>query len=281
MLTAKTARTKGAVIGLLVACLIAGSLFVVGCGQKAPKEGDTVFAPKPYPNGFDQAWSKAQAIASDIREQTPPDPLSFDSELSKSERDSEYFEPSGVDEAAVRIATTSFEEGNWLYQIGEYSQALDQYDEALRELPYHYGARNNRALTLLQLDRTEEALTDALVVLELYPESVESYLNAQVATYACGYPPGSLSSKHKSVMDSIKMNSQELQDAVEYNYLYATMEYMNPENKKAAKDTYSQYLEALEALVARNPQDSDMEGLRGYLEGIGMVTGLTPYPKKK
>jgi tetratricopeptide (TPR) repeat protein len=281
-------RYSAICIVLLITLLAIGLVATAGCGQSAPREGDTVFTPRESaPGGFSGAANEAKDEAKRIRDLTPPSLLGADGETPKEpkdapKKDADEYDPSYVDWDTVRTAERHFSNGNNSYQRMNFKEALDSYDRALDSQAYHYGALNNRALALLQLERNNEALVAALVVLELFPDSHESCLNVQVATYAAGYDPIEFWNRYAHIINSFEKDNVELQEAYEYNGLYARMEFnIDPEKKKESNKNYKQYQAALEKLIERNPHDKDIEDLRVYLEGIGMITGFTPYPKAK
>ncbi|MCI0779262.1 MAG: tetratricopeptide repeat protein, partial [Chloroflexi bacterium] len=57
-------------------------------------------------------------------------------------------------------ADEAFEEGNRLYEAGDFAGALAAYDRALELRPDHPATLANRASALNQLGRNEEALAD-------------------------------------------------------------------------------------------------------------------------
>ncbi|MCL2504160.1 MAG: hypothetical protein FWE94_06155 [Coriobacteriia bacterium] len=256
--------------GPVVACalailLVMGVFSAAGCAR-VPKKGDTVFTPREQKDGFAQAQSEAKDVAGQIRGKTPRDPMTT------------------AAKSRVSGSAYIFARGNEKYREADYLAALDEYDAALRTQPYHYGALNNRTLALLQLERNDEALVAALVVLELFPDLPESYLNLQAAAHAAGYGQASIASMeaHGKVFDAPDGGIPGLRDAAEYNRIYAEIEYnIDPEAKKDDKKRAYELIQGdLSALAEKNPEDTDIKELQAYLRGIGMITGAIPYSKR-
>lgn len=248
---------------ILVTCVLAVALVLVGCGDSAgPKQGDTVFTPKERKVGFDTKVSNAEALADKIRTETPTSVVAGDVET---ENDA------------------LFTEANSAYRAGNYGAALEGYDAVLTDAPYHYGALNNKTLALLQLEKNADALQNSLLVLELFPESPSSYLNAQAAAFAAGYHESDLEASYpevaKAVKDTTAYGGPDLYNAAEYNSLYARMEFQLDPEDKDYKDTYESLKNLLAGLSQANEDDEDIAQLTTYLEGVGMITGAIPYPK--
>ncbi len=79
-----------------------------------------------------------------------------------------------VPQLAVRLYLV---EGNLLTQAGRYREALELYDEALREIPDQQDLLYQKALVLERLDRTDEALALMKRLVEQAPED-PTFLNA-------------------------------------------------------------------------------------------------------
>jgi tetratricopeptide (TPR) repeat protein len=68
-------------------------------------------------------------------------------------------------------------EGNNLFEDGEYQRALVKYDEALSDDRNHLHALRGRALSLMQLGRSTQALTAFNTAISLAPEFGGTYAN--------------------------------------------------------------------------------------------------------
>ena len=88
---------------------------------------------------------------------------------------------SDVLEEAVRLFPDSPEVrmamGNACQARGEFAEAVDHYDQAIRLSEHFVGAYCNRSLALMRLGRLEEALASSASALEIEPDHQDSLLN--------------------------------------------------------------------------------------------------------
>lgn len=85
-------------------------------------------------------------------------------------------------------AEEHFLAGNAAYADGDFEQALRCYDDYCDAYPADWKGHNNRALALLQLDRSEEALITLMAALSLEKDNMipEMQLNLLCAAHAQG-----------------------------------------------------------------------------------------------
>lgn len=125
-----------------------------------------------------------------------------------------------------------FSKGNASYEEGDYAKAQERYEKILEIFPKHYGANVNLTLALLQQEKNDEALVQALACHALFADQAEPLLNVQVAGVTCGFAMDDLEDAMNRVAPSgsdnvellrAKMDST-IADYYEYNKIWSNME---------------------------------------------------------
>ena len=83
-------------------------------------------------------------------------------------------------------AEAAKEEGNVVFKRGDWEAAARHYSTAIELEPQWVPALNNRAMTLLRLERWAQALADCETVLALQPANVKALLRAAAAEKELG-----------------------------------------------------------------------------------------------
>ena len=96
-----------------------------------------------------------------------------------------------------------FNKANEAYRAGEYAKAQKRYEKVLETYPLHYGANINLTLALLQQEKSEEALVQALSCIELAPGEDGVFLNIQAAGVACGFSTDDLEVAMDNTLDGL------------------------------------------------------------------------------
>ncbi len=191
-------------------------------------------------------------------------------------------------EAQDKMMTASdlndFKKGNDAYRKGNYQKAYDSYLKVLNVAPWHFGALNNIVLASLQLGKTQTALDYALVALELYPDSQELLLNAEVAAVSDGYSTTDLLQSYQRMVGSAAGNDK-VYDAITYNQNYGAVvfnKFADSSLSQGEKERkYSDALLVLKSLKSKHPEDKDIPALMKYLQGIGQLNNVVEKPAKK
>lgn len=66
------------------------------------------------------------------------------------------------------------------YMMGAYEDSLKDIRETLRLEPRHFGALSGRGLVMMQLDRTDDALSAFEAALKVHPQMPGARLNAEI-----------------------------------------------------------------------------------------------------
>ena len=91
-----------------------------------------------------------------------------------------------VDDADAKSVSTYIEQGVAKAALGQYQEAITEFDAALRLDPNSVVALANRSLVLIRLGRYEEAIADYDTALHLAPEEVVFWANRGAAKAALG-----------------------------------------------------------------------------------------------
>ena len=165
-----------------------------------------------------------------------------------------------------------FNEGNAAYRRGDYKQAEVIYQEIAEKCPWHFGALNNLALTLLQLEKNEPALRYCILNRMVNPGFYAGWINLDVAGHAMGFSPSELESmldkefdgfpkledyisKMSDDMTAADYNDNALMFAHLYNLLYADMEFDGDIGEMDSR---------MKSLLEKNPVDEDAQHLQKY-----------------
>ena len=195
------------------------------------------------------------------------------------------------EEAELTVESAEdFEEANAQYKEGDYRQAQKGYEKILKAYPLHYGANVNLTLALLQQEKNEEALVQALCSLSLFPTDDGIPLNVQTAAVASGFLADDALEIGDEVISESDGGSEvatKREHELAYNRLWDRVE---TELWKAAhgKGSDKQNREAYEALHKELSEmmdsgelsdDKDAQALLAYLEAAGEQLGLTTQEK--
>ena len=119
----------------------------------------------------------------------------------------------GIDKFVVyekTIETNLFcNQGNELFNLGRYEEAITSYDNALKINPDDHLAWNNRGIALGNLGRHEEAISSYDQALKIKPDDANAYYNK-----ACTYAQlENISLALDNLKQAINLDSQFLEDA--------------------------------------------------------------------
>ena len=213
------------------------------------KPEDTVFSARkpPYPEAVSEAaaWVRDQLEFYNDNEALSQDPGQF---------------------------SRRFNEGNAAYRRGDYKQAEAIYQEIADKCPWHFGAVNNLALTLLQLEKNDWALRYCILNRMVNPGFYAGWINLDVAGYAMGFSPSGLENmlakefdkfpkledyidRMSGDMTAADYNDNALMFAHLYNLLYADMEFDGEINEMDKR---------MKSLLEENPADEDAQHLQKY-----------------
>ena len=104
-------------------------------------------------------------------------------------------------------ANSNFKKANDSYASGDYEQAVKLYRSILKADPFHYGASVNLTLALLQQEKNDEALTQALSCLAISPDEEGIALNIQAAGVACGFSTEDLEGAMDATLEKLDIQS--------------------------------------------------------------------------
>ena len=258
---------------ILVSLFAALTLALPGCGGK--KES----APKQEPAAQEAAAAQKGRFegreARDISEmESFKEKALENAKQRKSVQNAEKDEATLVDELA-----TDFEKANKQYRKGEYGQAQKGYEKVLKTYPRHYGANVNLTLALLQQEKGEEALVQALTSLSLFPGDDGIPLNVQTAAVACGFTAeDALKTGAEVVSESeggASVSDKRAHDLA-YNRLWDRIETElwaaahAADGDKQSREKYEALHKELSEEVEKNlSDDKDAQALLAYLEAVG------------
>lgn len=193
------------------------------------------------------------------------------------------------DNTAAGFYNAMFSDGNDSYRNGDYLEAEDYYNTILGDLPTHFGANNNRTLALLQQEKNEEAMIQALKTVLLYPEELGCLLNVQVAGDACGFHPniteeeltamlmelGNPSVREALVRDTVSsyVGAGSFSSAYDYNFTCSVVDFEIGSDSDIAFE-YENVLSQVVNLSLYQSSDPDAKALLTYLQGAAKLNGL-------
>ncbi|MCL2654512.1 MAG: hypothetical protein FWD65_02270 [Coriobacteriia bacterium] len=188
----------------------------------------------------------------------------------------------------VSRENTDYKAANKLFRQGKYSEALDKYQQVLKEEPYHADALNNAALACLELKNNLQALRYSLTAVALYPKYSELNLNLEAACVAAGYDLSSLaySIDGYTAISVSDLKSTDFMDADIYNSVYADIwrdELFSPtwddtgssSSFNSRENHYEDQMGRLKSLK----KDPDVDALRAYFQRQGVLAGVVSKPK--
>ena len=248
-------------------------MVLAGCGSSHQGEEASVHEPEPVEGSFE---GREKRDPSELEEYVEKALALGDERRAVSEEEKE--------EGTLTIAQKdAFKMANAAYRDGAYEDAQKGYEEVLEAYPEHYGANVNLALALLQQEKNDDALVQALTCLALYPEDDGVQLNVQTAAVACGFSTESALEDAalvvvRKVRDESSKLSDKLKAELEYNKLWDDIE---TELYDAAQGTasngeyvYKSLRTAVDELADGDlADDKDAQALRAYLVAVGTQFG--------
>ena len=227
-------------------------------------------------------------------------------------KDREKKTPADAEEAAyAKRVNKKFGKANTSYREGDYVKAQERYESVLDSYHEHYGANVNLTLALLQQEKADEALVQALACCHIFPNESEPLLNVQVAGAACGFAAEDVEGALREVLkdaggdfDSlVGALSGSYDDFYAYNQLWDRIETelraddagqedddegaeqggeASEGNVSAALAERSRAYDKLDGsltdLERELPDDTDVQALRGYLYAVGLQLGYEADP---
>lgn len=196
----------------------------------------------------------------------------------------------------TKKADKAFNAGNDAYRSGSYEDAVTNYEKALKKYPLHLGANVNLALALLQCDRAEDALVQALVCAILYPDEAGPLLNVQVTGTACGFASddivASLERMRADQGDSelgTVISQSSVSDEYAYNRVWNRIETElvggageqddgDAGGTSADRRVYDELVDQVELVEVGLSGDDDPARLHAYLYAVGLQLGLEVDP---
>ena len=258
---------------ILVSLFAALALALPGCGGK--KES----APKQEPAAQEAAAEQKGRFegreARDVSEMRSFKEKALENaKQRKSVQNAEKDEATLVDELA-----TDFEKANKQYRKGDYAQAQKGYEKVLKTHPRHYGANVNLTLALLQQEKGEDALVQALTSLSLFPGDDGIPLNVQTAAVACGFTAEDALKTGAEVVSESEGGtsvSDKRANDLAYNRLWDRIETElwaaahAADGDKQSREKYEALHKELSEEVEKNlSDDKDAQALLAYLEAVG------------
>ena len=267
-----SARHRSLLAPLLL--IVALAMMLVACGGDSAPRGEPAqeaSVHEPY-KGFE---ARPSAELDDYVEQAI--------ELAKNRQDA-------VDEDAdegklAKTANADFSAANNYYRSGEYEMAQESYEGALDGYALHLGANVNLTLALMQQEKDDEALVQALVCVYMFPTEDGCLLNVQAAGTACEFGESDIENAIDYV--SIKATASKPSEGFEkeeflYNALWNDIEVQlhgiepgtyDDDSKEVA--TYKDLQDLLETLDGQlDSDDEDVDHLKAYLDAVGVRLGF-------
>ncbi len=268
------ARRHWGALAIVVAVL---ALVLVGCGSGAqgPEGAGGQQEPEPAKEELPFAGRKKRD-ASELDEYVEKALDVRKKRQSKSKKDQKESELT-VEQAKA------FAAANDAYKNGEYAAAQEGYEGILADYGEHYGANVNLALAMLQQQKNDDALVQALACMGLYPSDDGALLNVQAAAVACGFSAqDALDDAALAVVRKVRAGAslgKGMKNRLEYNRLWDEIEtelYDVAQGKATDGDATYQKLLADADKLARGglSKDEDLQALRAYLLAVGTQLGL-------
>lgn len=215
------------------------------------------------------------------------------------DRESKIASDSEEGEQAKRM-NNKFDMANDAYKKGDYAEAQRLYEAVLENVHGHYGANVNLTLALLQQNKNDEALAQALACCHTFPEEPEPLLNVQVAGAACGFHVDDVEAAADNVLQdagsSLEALRAELTDEYDNFYIYNQVwdrietdlhvqaegdEGEDGEASAPEKPEYATYTALgvdLAVLGDELVDDSDVAALDAYYHAVGLQLGFEADP---
>lgn len=214
------------------------------------------------------------------------------------DRESKIASDSEEAEQAKRM-NNKFDMANDAYKKGDYAEAQRLYEAVLENVHGHYGANVNLTLALLQQNKNDEALAQALACCHTFPEEPEPLLNVQVAGAACGFHVDDVEAAADNVLQdagsSLETLREELTDEYDNFYIYnqvwdrietdlhvqAEGDEGDAEAAASEKPEYATFTALgvdLAVLGDELVDDSDVAALDAYYHAVGLQLGFEADP---
>ena len=298
MTTMRIKRVAAALVVALGVCVL-----VAGCGGtkgQGPTSGETASqgasGQTASGSSFDKPFEGMQARdASELDE--------FVKEATTLAKERKKAVGSDAEEGELTASVAKdFKSANASYRAGDYAEAREGYEGVLDTYPLHLGANNNLTLALLRLDKSEEALTQALACAYLFRDDAGTLVNTQVAATACGFSTDDLGDALEDLFDTTDVNDitgpiqkSDMRAYWEYNnvwnlvetQLYGAAHADAPATTADAgeveeQDGRGRYLELKAMLDDAEEEltgDTDVPALQAYLELVGLQLGYVVDPE--
>ena len=198
--------------------------------------------------------------------------------------------PGDHDESTINsLAREAFDAANELYKNEKWAEATKAYEAIIADYPTHFGANVNLTLSMVQEEKGDEALKQALACVYLFPGSDGVLLNAQVAAADAQFSFEDLETTMSEITWEAEydksidttVNSGSLKDAYRYNSLWMRIETDLADSKRADMDdvelssAYTTLHTELGGLLAAGMTNAeDGEQLMTYLEAVGGQLGV-------
>ncbi len=185
----------------------------------------------------------------------------------------------------AKSADKAFTNANKEYAAGNYDKAVSGYQDAIKTYPLHLGANVNLTLALLQQQKNEEALAQALICAHLFPKDSGCILNAQVACVANGFSFADLKEPLRKSVSTFggtsalsRMSSDKNKKLYEYNELWDEIETTlyngdNADDDRPLSIRFQDVRIKLKDLAEDHGKDPDVQALRAYLDSLGAELG--------
>jgi len=188
----------------------------------------------------------------------------------------------------VSRENADYKAGNKLFRQGKYREALDKYQQVLKEEPYHADALNNAALTCLELNDNQRALEYSLTAVVLYPKYSELNLNLEAACVATGYSLDDIAYNIDgyTAIAASDLKTTDFMDADIYNSIYADIwrdelfasTWDSPSSPASYDPRETHYITQWNRLKSLK-KDADVDALKAYFQQQGVQAGVVIKPK--
>ena len=261
---------------MVLACAgVALLLVLAGCGSASSGEG---------PSGAQEEVQQKEGAFEGRKKRAASELDEFVEKAYEVLSDRQSNNPKDADEDKLSSAQISaFKKANEAYRAGKYPEAQEAYEGIIGEYAEHYGANVNLTLALLQQQKNEDALVQALVCVGLYPSDPGPLLNVQTAAVACRFSAeDALTEAALTLLHKVKAGSnlaKGMENQRQYNRLWDTIEIaLHDAAQGTASEgdyVYKSLLEDVDKLAEGDlADDDDVKALRSYLVAVGTQLGL-------
>lgn len=263
---------------LLVVALCAMALSLVACGS-----------------GSDAGSGSGSGAGDDATQVEATSTKPFTGREARAATDLDDIVPKAIDVAAERrqlsdsvteeeseraeSAQKDFAAANELYRAGKYAEAQAAYQKLIEADPLSLGANVNLTLALLQQQKNDEAMVQALACLYLFHDDQNTLLNVQATGEACGFAAEDVVNAARTVLGSegttelpeLLDRDQTTKAYWDYNIVWSDIE--TQLNGTPEESTYKGLWAELDR-VAQTVYDEDLGYLGAYLEAVGNSLGF-------